>query len=153
MKFSTPSVGTVVLAVAGLAPAVQAGSQHLAVRGSDSSKHTQVARKLWKRFSGRGSYYDAQTGNAGACGDYIQNSDWSVALNTDQYAGGEFPTRKRSICRNSSKRRSLADPKYFGLFCYVGAHCNQQVTITANGKTQTAVVKDACPGCGYGGLG
>lgn len=54
MKFSTPAVSKVVLAVAGLASVVQAGGQHLAARGSDPSKHSQVARKLWKRFSGRG---------------------------------------------------------------------------------------------------
>lgn len=36
---------------------------------------------------------------------------------------------------------------------YTGSHCGQQVTISANGVTQTATIRDACPGCGYGGLG
>ncbi|KAL5494553.1 hypothetical protein ACEPAI_14 [Sanghuangporus weigelae] len=33
-----------------------------------------------------------------------------------------------------------------------GAHCNQVVTITANGKTKDAVIKDRCMGCPYKGL-
>ncbi|KAL5519671.1 hypothetical protein ACEPAH_1354 [Sanghuangporus vaninii] len=33
-----------------------------------------------------------------------------------------------------------------------GAHCNQVITITANGKTKDAVVKDRCMGCPYKGL-
>lgn len=56
MKLSTTSVGSLLLGLAGLASVVQAGGQHLARAGagSDPSKHAQVARKLWKRFSGRG---------------------------------------------------------------------------------------------------
>ncbi|KAL5536169.1 hypothetical protein ACEPAF_4274 [Sanghuangporus sanghuang] len=33
-----------------------------------------------------------------------------------------------------------------------GAHCNQVITITANGKTKDAVIKDRCMGCPYKGL-
>ncbi|KAL5508759.1 hypothetical protein ACEPAG_4738 [Sanghuangporus baumii] len=33
-----------------------------------------------------------------------------------------------------------------------GAHCNQAITITANGKTTDAVIKDRCMGCPYKGL-
>ncbi|KAI0044265.1 hypothetical protein FA95DRAFT_1497387 [Auriscalpium vulgare] len=33
-----------------------------------------------------------------------------------------------------------------------GAHCNQMITITANGKTASAQVRDECPGCGAGSI-
>ncbi|KAF7972633.1 hypothetical protein HWV62_1482 [Athelia sp. TMB] len=33
-----------------------------------------------------------------------------------------------------------------------GQHCGETVTITVNGKTQSATVVDECMGCGFGGL-
>ncbi|EJC98558.1 uncharacterized protein FOMMEDRAFT_161373 [Fomitiporia mediterranea MF3/22] len=33
-----------------------------------------------------------------------------------------------------------------------GQYCNKEITITANGKTKDATIKDSCPGCPFGGL-
>lgn len=78
-----------------------------------------------KRFSNsRWSWYDGQTGQAGACGQMIGNSDWVVALNTPQYGGG-----------------------------YPGPNCFKTITMTFNGKTAHNVrIMDQCPGCPWGGL-
>lgn len=46
------------------------------------------AIKTATAFEGAISYYNAQTGNQGACGGFIQNSDWTVALNAAQYDSG-----------------------------------------------------------------
>ncbi|EIM79277.1 uncharacterized protein STEHIDRAFT_126526 [Stereum hirsutum FP-91666 SS1] len=59
----------------------------------------------------------------GACGTTNVASDFVVALNSDQYGDG-----------------------------YPGPHCGETITITANGKTTTAVIEDECPGCPYAGL-
>ncbi|RXW11964.1 hypothetical protein EST38_g13890, partial [Candolleomyces aberdarensis] len=80
--------------------------------------------ELHRRFSNaKFTYYDAQTGNRGACGTFIGNNDFAVALNTPQYGGG-----------------------------YPGPNCFKKVTISFGGKTATATILDQCPGCPYGGL-
>lgn len=50
-------------------------------------------------------------------------SDFIVALNSPQFGGG-----------------------------YPGPNCGRALTISYGGKTTTAVVRDQCPGCGYGDL-
>ncbi|KAI0057887.1 riboflavin-aldehyde forming enzyme [Artomyces pyxidatus] len=42
---------------------------------------------------------------------------------------------------------ALATPDYAG-----GAHCNQMITITANGQTASAQVRDECPSCNSGSI-
>ncbi|TRM66361.1 RlpA-like double-psi beta-barrel-protein domain-containing protein-containing protein [Schizophyllum amplum] len=56
----------------------------------------------------------------GACGSYNSDSEFVVALNIPQFAGG--------------------------------AHCGETITITANGKTTTALVADECMECPYGAV-
>jgi hypothetical protein len=91
-------VSSIALAAAAtLVSIAEAGTQHLARAGALSSKHHSRAqvhnnqpRTLVKRFGpGKGSFYDPETGNQGACGGFIGRNDWVVALNTDQFAGGE----------------------------------------------------------------
>ncbi|BGP28550.1 hypothetical protein JCM10296v2_000286 [Rhodotorula toruloides] len=72
-------------------------------------------------FSGRGTWY-TQDGNPGSCGQYHKDSDFIVAVNSPQVAGG----------------------------AHCGQHVT--ITNTANGKTARALVADECPGCSYGGL-
>ncbi|KAI0042642.1 hypothetical protein FA95DRAFT_1575621 [Auriscalpium vulgare] len=48
---------------------------------------------------------------------------------------------------NSDFIVALATPDYAN-----GAHCNQMITITANGKTATAQVRDECPSCSSGSI-
>lgn len=50
-------------------------------------------------------------------------SDFIVALNSPQFGGG-----------------------------YPGPNCGRAITISYGGKTANAVVRDQCPGCGYGDL-
>lgn len=38
-----------------------------------------------RSFSGMATYYFTQTGNAGSCGDYLSDSDYTVAVNSGQY--------------------------------------------------------------------
>ncbi|KAG6919982.1 hypothetical protein DXG01_013331 [Tephrocybe rancida] len=59
----------------------------------------------------------------GACGKFDVASNFIVALNSAQYGGG-----------------------------YPGPNCFKTITMTYNGKTTTATIKDECPGCPYGGL-
>ncbi|KAI9638364.1 RlpA-like double-psi beta-barrel-protein domain-containing protein-containing protein [Dioszegia hungarica] len=59
----------------------------------------------------------------GACGGYNVASDFIVALNSPQFGGG-----------------------------YPGPNCGRAITISYGGKTANAVVRDQCPGCGYGDL-
>ncbi|KAF6764731.1 hypothetical protein DFP72DRAFT_869058 [Ephemerocybe angulata] len=94
-------------------------------------QHQALARRdpghvsLQKRYSNaRWSYYDAETGAAGACGQMIGNNDWAVALNTEQYGSG-----------------------------YPGPNCFKTITLSYGGKTATGVkILDQCPGCPWGGL-
>lgn len=48
---------------------------------------------LRSSLSPSATFYNPNTGNQGACGGFIGTNDWVVALNTDQYAGGETNTR------------------------------------------------------------
>ena len=89
-----------VLALGAVATLVEAGTQshgprrlpvqprHQNIRKAVASQPEQQA-SLEKRqsFTGKGSFYNAETGNQGACGGFIKNSDWTVALNTDQFDG------------------------------------------------------------------
>ncbi|KIK06512.1 hypothetical protein K443DRAFT_129793 [Laccaria amethystina LaAM-08-1] len=94
------------------------------------NRHQEVARRapaevqLQKRFdSARWSYYETQTGNAGACGQFLSDSDFIVALNTPQYGSGS-----------------------------PGPQCFKTITMSYGGKSTTARIMDQCPGCPYGGL-
>jgi hypothetical protein len=60
----------------------------------------------------------------GACGGTNSNSDFVVALNEAQY--GDLGS--------------------------VSSYCFDTITISYGGKTHTAQIVDACPGCPYGGL-
>ena len=39
-------------------------------------------------YSGAASYYNTETGNAGACGQYLKNTGYTVALNYAQWNSG-----------------------------------------------------------------
>ncbi|GFZ42440.1 hypothetical protein JCM24511_00155 [Saitozyma sp. JCM 24511] len=82
------------------------------------------ATELEKRgdvYTGIGTYY--YTG-LGACGQYSQDSDFMVALNSAQYGGG-----------------------------YPGPQCFKYITIQGNGVTVGGIeILDECPTCGYGSL-
>lgn len=95
--------------------------------------HQELAKRepghvsLHKRFEGsKWSYYDGHTGQAGACGEFISNDDFTVALNTPQY---------------EEKGRT-----------YPGRECFKTITLSYGGKTAVARIMDECPGCPYGGL-
>jgi hypothetical protein len=79
-----------------------------------------VASPVKRGFGGRATFY--ATG-LGACGEYNNDSDYIVALNSAQYGGG-----------------------------YPGPECFKQIQISANGKTATATIMDECPTCNYGDL-
>ncbi|TFK16829.1 hypothetical protein FA15DRAFT_553809, partial [Coprinopsis marcescibilis] len=80
---------------------------------------------LFKRFSGaRWSWYDAQTGSAGACGTYIGNADFVSSCGGFAQFGSGYP----------------------------GPHCFETITMSYGGRTAQAVILDMCPGCPYGGL-
>ncbi|KIO16884.1 hypothetical protein M407DRAFT_85509 [Tulasnella calospora MUT 4182] len=74
-------------------------------------------------YNGRGTFFAP---GLGACGTHAGKSDAIVALNSGQY-GDMAKTSK---------------------------HCFRKIRImnTENGKSQVAVIQDACPGCGWGGL-
>ncbi|GHJ89992.1 hypothetical protein NliqN6_6394 [Naganishia liquefaciens] len=71
-------------------------------------------------FGGRATFY--ATG-LGACGEWNNDSDYIVALNSAQYGGG-----------------------------YPGPECFKQIKIWANGQEATATIMDECPSCNYGDL-
>ncbi|KAI0262548.1 riboflavin-aldehyde forming enzyme [Gloeopeniophorella convolvens] len=48
---------------------------------------------------------------------------------------------------NSDLIVALATPDYAN-----GAHCDKKITITANGRTATALVRDECPSCAQGSI-
>ncbi|KIM49402.1 hypothetical protein M413DRAFT_438583 [Hebeloma cylindrosporum] len=59
------------------------------------NRHHDIARRaegnveVFKRISGaRWSYYDVETGNAGSCGQFHKNSDFTVAMNVAQMNKG-----------------------------------------------------------------
>jgi hypothetical protein len=95
---------------------------------------TEVAKRdeaghLVKResFTGTATWYDV-TPNAGACGDWMQKSDYVVALNSPQLnAYGGYQNGKPASCYKS-------------------------ITIQANGQTANARIMDECPPCAWGSL-
>ncbi|KAF9009390.1 RlpA-like double-psi beta-barrel-protein domain-containing protein-containing protein [Cyathus striatus] len=90
-------------------------------RHNDLAKRASGDVHIYKRFSSaRWSFYDV---GLGACGQYNVESDFIVALNTDQYGSG-----------------------------YPGPNCFKTITMSYGGKTTTATIMDQCPGCPYGGL-
>jgi len=112
------------LAVALPFSGVAAGGHHARVH---HSRHTDIARRAegdlqtWKRGSNsRWSFYDV---GLGACGKHNVESDFIVALNSDQFGSG-----------------------------YPGPHCFKWITMQYNGKTTRAQITDRCPGCGNNGL-
>jgi len=93
---------------------------------SFSKRHHEISKRapsvLEKRAFSPARFTFYSTG-LGACGDYNSDSDFIVALNSDQYGSG-----------------------------YPGPECNKQIIMSYNGKTTTATIKDECPGCPYAGL-
>lgn len=86
---------------------------------------SNATHSLEKRqsFGGRGTFYYVNVG-PGACGQWGNNDDYTVALNSAQYCCG-----------------------------YPGPHCFQTITVQANGVTVGGVrIMDECPTCGYGDL-
>ncbi|KAJ9112243.1 hypothetical protein QFC22_006327 [Naganishia vaughanmartiniae] len=79
-----------------------------------------AATPVKRGFGGRATFY--ATG-LGACGEWNNDSDYIVALNSEQYGGG-----------------------------YPGPECFKQIQIWANGQTATATIMDECPSCSYGQL-
>ncbi|KAI5900697.1 barwin-like endoglucanase [Schizophyllum commune H4-8] len=75
-------------------------------------------------ISGRATYYLPEN-NYGACGTRIKNTDYAVALSSDQYGGG-------SHCGKKLKASSPPHPD--------------------NGHSVTVTVRDLCPGCAANSL-
>ncbi|KAF7732839.1 hypothetical protein EC973_000115 [Apophysomyces ossiformis] len=77
-------------------------------------------------FSGRGTFFtpSSEGGSTGACGPHEADDAPIVAINREQYG--------------DTSRKS--------------EWCGKKLRISYNGKSVTATVNDACPGCGYGGL-
>lgn len=78
-----------------------------------------AAAPLAKRSSGQATYYAA---GLGACGWTNSGSDFIVAMNAPEWAGGNHCGQTVTITNNK------------------------------NGNTQSAQVADLCPGCSYGSL-
>lgn len=94
---------------------------HANNHGIEQRNGTESSHSLSKRaFTGTGTFFYV---GLGACGQWSQDSDSMVALNSAQYGGG-----------------------------YPGPQCFKSITIQANGKTQVATIMDECPTCGYGSL-
>jgi len=87
------------------------------------------AETLEKRqsYTGQATWYDVTTGT-GACGQNMSPSDFVVALNSPQLDA------------------------YGGYVNGVPSTCFDSITITYNGMTQVATIKDECPTCGWGSL-
>lgn len=68
-------------------------------------------------YHGSATYYNVQTGNAGACGSYLSSSDYVVAL-------------AQPLWGNLNVKSPL---------------CGHTITISANGKSTQATIMDACP--------
>ncbi|PWN47080.1 hypothetical protein IE53DRAFT_390791 [Violaceomyces palustris] len=111
---------------------VGASSDPIKVRDLSRRHHAKMADfefELTKRasYSGQATFYDVGTGNAGACGDYLNENDHVVALNQPMY----------------------------GNLNAVSKWCNTRITISDGIRQTTAVIKDACPettNCHYGAL-
>ena len=95
------SIGQVaLLALGAVATLVEAGSQqnshgprrlaqprHQNLKKALTSQAEPAGLQKRQAFSGKGSFYNPETGNQGACGGYIKTNDWVVALNTEQFDG------------------------------------------------------------------
>ncbi|KAJ1554632.1 hypothetical protein HK405_004511 [Cladochytrium tenue] len=46
------------------------------------------------------TYYEAESGSAGSCGDYLSDTDYTVALNADQYGSGGYCNQQICITYN-----------------------------------------------------
>lgn len=132
MKFSLVLLSVVASALANSAHS-NVKRDHYAhvanLQKKDATPEELEKRELVKRqsFSGQATYYDV-TPNAGACGDWMQNSDYVVALNSPQLnAYGGYQNGKPTSCYKS-------------------------ITISALGQQHGAVIKDECPTCGWGSL-
>ncbi|KAJ9120320.1 hypothetical protein QFC24_005274 [Naganishia onofrii] len=79
-----------------------------------------AATPVKRGFGGRATFYET---GLGACGEWNNDSDYIVALNSEQYGGG-----------------------------YPGPECFKKIQISANGQTATATIMDECPTCSYGQL-
>lgn len=79
----------------------------------------QEKHRLERRFDGQATWFIPDTG---ACGDTNSETDYIVAVNSDQYQGGES-CHKMVYIQNES-----------------------------NGKSVRAKVTDECPPCDYGSL-
>ncbi|KAJ7470579.1 hypothetical protein FB451DRAFT_342355 [Mycena latifolia] len=81
--------------------------------------HRELAKRAKGDIEKRGNArWSFYATGLGACGDYSKDSDFIVALNQETF-GNSYPSK----------------------------YCNKQITMTYNGKTTTAVIKDSCPGC------
>ncbi|CDW94638.1 hypothetical protein [Sporisorium scitamineum] len=89
--------------------------------------HEQALAKR-ATYSGMATWYDVGTGNAGACGQYLNPNDHVVALNQPMYG---------DLNQQSS-------------------WCGKTIVISNGIKTATARIEDACPtgggNCFYGSL-
>lgn len=63
-----------------LSSVAAAGSSDVVKRGGHK-QHIKRNDKLVKRdYTGIATFYNAETGNQGACGGFIKNTDWTVAI-------------------------------------------------------------------------
>lgn len=110
-----------VVGLASVVAAVHDGSHQMeAAHHKRATHHNSTAHPRGQTFSGQATYFYV---GLGACGQYSQDSDYMVALNTPQYGGGS-----------------------------PGPQCFKSITISALGKTATATILDECPSCDYGSL-
>ncbi|KAG8987092.1 hypothetical protein FRB90_003600, partial [Tulasnella sp. 427] len=92
----------------------------------EHQRSVQVGFKLRpgaQTYNGRGTFFAP---GLGACGSKAGRGDAIVALNSGQY----------------------------GDMAKTSQHCFRKIRVmnTENGKSQVAVIQDACPSCGWGGL-
>ena len=86
------------------------------------------------------TYYNAETGNAGACGKFIKNSQHAVALNPTQYNKGANCGKTINVkCECCILRYSQVSNSL-----YLGS--------ADKGKSVTATVMDLCPECHSGSI-
>jgi hypothetical protein len=97
----------------------------LAARNAASTPETHTLQK--RSFQGKATFYGMSSGDQGACGDMLDSSEFTVALNEVQY----------------------------GSLNSVSSYCGKTITITNGVKTAQAKITDACPTgvqCHYGAL-
>ncbi|KAJ7343649.1 RlpA-like double-psi beta-barrel-protein domain-containing protein-containing protein [Mycena albidolilacea] len=84
-----------------------------------SVNHRELAKRAAGDLEKRGSAkWTFYSTGLGACGGHNSDSDFIVALN-EQTFGYSYPSK----------------------------YCNKKISMTYNGKTTTATIVDACPGC------